>query len=38
MSPTIAAVSLIAIANGAPDILGSLSVASKSNATFITLG
>lgn len=38
LSPTLAAVTLIAVANGAPDILGSLSVASKSSAAFITMG
>lgn len=38
MSPAVAAVSLIAFANGAPDVLNSLSAAGKKDGNFIAVG
>ena len=38
LSPTIAAITLIAFANGAPDVLSSLSASGKENGIFISLG
>ena len=38
LSPTIAAVTLIAFANGAPDVLSSLSASGKEGGIFISLG
>ena len=38
MSPAIAAVSLIAFANGAPDVLNSISNAGKKGGNFIAVG
>jgi len=38
LSPTIAAVSLIAFANGAPDLLGVIAVGADNDAMFISLG
>lgn len=38
LSPTIAAVTLIAFANGAPDVLSSLSNSGKSGGALIALG
>ena len=38
LSPTLAAVTLIAFANGAPDILSSLSSSGKEGGAYISLG
>lgn len=38
LSPTLAAVTLIAFANGAPDVLASLSSSGKDNGAYISLG